>query len=41
MVKDLSNKDSVETMIDETYQEMGKIDIKITSCVTMRELWME
>ena len=27
MVKDLSNKDSVETMIDETYQEMGKIDI--------------
>ena len=27
MVKDLSNKDSVEAMIDETYQMMGKIDI--------------
>jgi NAD(P)-dependent dehydrogenase (short-subunit alcohol dehydrogenase family) len=27
MVKDLSNKDQVEAMIDEAYQTMGKIDI--------------
>jgi len=27
MVKDLSSKDPVESMIDETYQTMGKIDI--------------
>jgi len=27
MVKDLSNKDQVESMVDEAYQSMGKIDI--------------